>query len=160
VTERSLVEETARAGIHIAVEDLRAQSIPLPVAGAGNTRFALNALPVIAPHLRRCVQAVLEDLKPWRTALDPDLLLEFASVTAPVLRGGRTMPAYTALLQPLDGGADELCHYARGNLRVDPAYCPPPPRGLMRYRPLHLLGSNGLGPPELPAGVEGEEGDG
>jgi hypothetical protein len=152
LTERALVEETARAGIHIVFEDRQLQSVPLAAAGAGNTRFLLTAMPVVAPHLRRCARAVLEDVTPWRTALDPDLLLEFASVTAPVLSGGSTMPAYAALLQPLDAGAEELCEYARGDHPVDPAYCSPPPRGLMRYRPLPMLGSNGAGPAVLPTG--------
>lgn len=146
VTNRVLVEEAAKSGVHAVVEDPHLQSLPLRVAAAGQTRLALAVMPVFAAHLRRCAQAVRDDIEPWRAYTDPDLIVEFASVAANVLRGGRAMPAYVVLLQSLAVSAAEIEAFATGQLAPDASYRPAPPPGLLNYRPLRIASVNGSTP--------------
>ncbi len=145
VTRRTLVEEAAKAGVHAVCANRTLQSTPLTTAPLGNTRLALAAMPIVARQLRRCVRAAREDLEPWRAEEDPNLLVEFAPIRAPLLSGMQSIPVYVLLLQPLDVTSAQLAAFARAET-VDPSFKPPPPPGL---RPRDLLPSaNGTAPNE------------
>ncbi len=154
ITRRHFVEEGAKSGIHAVVDDPLLQSVPLPAKPApSHSRLVLVASPLVAGQLAGCARAVHEDIEPWRSATDPNLIVQFCSAATRLSAGGTVAPQYVVLLQPLAASGDELSAFARDDLAPVPPYAPKPPRGLQVPARRYVLPSPNGASADAPATI-------
>ena len=126
-TRANLVEEKARRGIKTLVEHPELQAIPLEPAESGSTRICYVIAPIVPePDFKTVASRVDESLATWHAKTDQDLLIQYASISAPLSPESQEIPIVVVLLQPLADRGKQIDDLALGTHQVDPKFLPRP----------------------------------
>ena len=126
-TRGNLVEEKARRGIKTLMEHPELQAIPLEPAEAGSTRICYVIAPVVPePDFKVLANRIDESLAKWHAKTDQDLLIQYASIGAPLTPESQEIPIVVVLLQPLADRGEQIDGLALGTHPVDAKFLPRP----------------------------------
>lgn len=126
-TKAAIVEEKILRGITSLLEHPELQAIPLEPAAKGATRLLYVIAPLIPePFFRTVAERVDANLAAWRAQTDADLLINYASIGAPMSPDTQETPLFIVLLQPLADDGSAIDGLALGTHTIDPKFLPKP----------------------------------
>jgi len=126
-TKAAIVEEKILRGITSLLQHPELQAVPLEPAAKGATRLLYVIAPLIPePFFRTVAERVDANLAAWRAETDSDLLINYASIGAPIGPETQETPLFIVLLQPLADDGSALDGLALGTHTIDPKFLPKP----------------------------------
>jgi hypothetical protein len=123
-TKGNVVEQTILRLVKEIVEEPALQAVGLEKADKGHTRLVNVIAPLRPDYFDMIAQRVDASLAHWKEHTDPDILINYASIGAPLTPETREIPVFIVYVQPLATAGDELDAYALGNIEIAKHFLP------------------------------------